>query len=446
MRSSSDGKETNASQKNKLDSLPVDIQLHLSSCISTRDAIRVTSVSKANNKLLYNDIFWRQRIAMDFKFFSQKEANPRKYYINLHNSRIKTIRNLNMCALGFDNSGTLNISDTLFPDQTDEIWIINTISEFAEKNKIIDIRRAHSGTIYVLTDNGLFGFGNNNLCQLGIDTNGKNVDKIICVYPFNHDDKITNFACGMYFIVVVTEKTLWMAGQINYAMNYTPISIPLPADVVKMVSGSFKIAMQLSNNSFIAIDDRFFNSNKKQIEPLNIAHWVINEFCDKKIIDYFFSWRYMLVWCEDGIYIHSSEVHDHTRKADRFNKLNIFNDMNIINVCASDDHISVHCREGLYVTGLNKMEKIDPHKLGEFAEIDGDQIDIMNVKIDAWPYVEIGGKWHKAHIIESLNTAIQLSPNKLKAYFKPVEFIPLCKVSERVNELESEDNCRCRIF
>jgi hypothetical protein len=135
----------------------------------------------------------------------------------------------------------------------------------------------------------------------------------------------------------------------------------------------------------------------------------------------------MLVWCDDGLYIHSGERHD---KQNTFHKLEEFDDRTIFQICASDDYISIYCAEGLFVArsyaaSLNKIS---------FIQFDMRATQGMSVKIDEWPFIEIGGRWFKTKWPSNpMDGEIQTIE------FESIEFTPFCF------DVEHEAQSQCRI-
>lgn len=443
MNSSTDLKQN--PQDPSLDSLNDDIKLHLFSFMKRKDAMQVTAINKSQLKILETDRFWYQCIAEDYKLFKQPNSSPKQCYQALHAKQISKIRNLGICTLGIDNSKKLHIIDDLLSNQIYEANIIRKITAFSEKNEILDIRESPCQSTYILTQNGLYGFGNNCLRQLGFNTKGENVAEITCIYPSRSDDKIIQFACGMYFAAVQTEKNLWITGELTSRNKHKALTIPFPytlempsssftLDIVKMKSSLFKLVIQRNDNSLIILDTQFFCDHLKQTRLLGFPHWEINEFKNKKIIDYFLCSKHIFVWCEDGVHICKFDK-------GKLTELNVFNNKKIINICTSDDYAVIHCDEGLFVMRIHEQFEVNADHENKLTEIVIDQ-SAHEYKIAEWPYVKIDGVWHK----ENTGTGIKWDGGKVKPDFQPVIFTPLSEAKLGRSEAEDDDACRCRIF
>jgi hypothetical protein len=247
---------------------PEDAFLSFILYLTIRDAIRVISINQHNQKFLTHK-FWQRRLHYDFSKFPVLPEQSRNDYIELYNKRISKIRDISIAALGFDNSGTLHILNENVGANISYISEFNNLLiPFAKKHRIFDIKHSCSATNYILTEEGLFGFGNNVLCQLGSNTNSLDVKEIISVYQPKLNDTIIDFFVGIYYVAVQTKSELWLAGQINTAATqdttgkYTPTSMVFKKNIVKITSGAYKLAIQFSDNSFVALDCYSFHQEK----------------------------------------------------------------------------------------------------------------------------------------------------------------------------------------
>lgn len=425
---------------NSFDTLPTDVKLHLFSFLRVKDVMAVTATNRTNKSLQNNPHFWRHRAALDFGAQIPNDVDKRQFYLDLHNQQIVKIRELREYTVGLDRQGNLHIPNELLPFVSRYNRSIQSINKFAAENKILDIWHSSGGSTYLLTKDGLFGYGNNYYSQMGINSNHDAFDKIISVFPARDDEKIIGFAVGMNFIAVLTTKKVWIAGDIVQAHDEFTFEIP-NEDIVKVRADYYKLCLQRRDNSFIVIgrdhhdlllgrqpDNRLFNR----------PHFIFDEFANKNIIDYFMDGSRMLVWCDDGIYIAGENIQGmlgpNPQHIGSFFRLDFFDDKIIQSIHLSPCHIVVHCQEGIFVEGMNNTGRLgtgDDEDHRQFTKLAIDPAQVTNIQCTAMQtFIELNGKWHMAGKFRRPKAT-----TKPKLIFESVEFSPLNEMAEPKHHL-----------
>lgn len=390
---------------NHFDSLPTDVKLHLFSFLGIDDTIAATSVNRANHSLQKLSKFWQQRLLFDFKIPLTNNINPKGFYIDTYKNRITKIRDLRVFIAGLSNSGHLYVENHSLQNKNSKLdkHTANTILKFSSQNKIIDIAYSEGGTTYILTPNGLFGFGNNYHNQLGLNTNQQNND-LHCLVPSTKGDKVLRFSYGKYLTVVQTQKRLWIAGNIRGNKNKTIEFNISNLDIVNIHCSDEDFMMQLKDNRLILIGSQ---PDHLRFDGSKITYCEITEFHDKKIIKLERHAQKTVVWCQDGLYVHS-ETGIKSDTIEQFTKLNFFDDKVIKNIFLAHT-LLVQCEDGFYTVNkksINSPRFLDNLSLDnqyEFSRLDLDPARVSCIQLTNTLYVEMDGKWqiHKDNNINA---------------------------------------------
>lgn len=389
------------------DLLNTDLKLYLFSRLSKKDVGALCQANKNNAKILDKPRFWQQRALLDQHHNIPPNAYAKGIYLNNYqDTHIQKIVDLLHFTVGIDRTGHLHVLPESVRNTAEASRQLQMLKNFAHSHRILDIQSSSGGSVYIRTEDGVYGFGSNFYGQFGSDSKDTHFDYIHLLQRAHPNKEILQVGAGMDFSMVRTHDELTLRGKISLKKNNL---MKFRGDNIIDVKCSTRKAYVLKRDQQLyAVDD---------------GMKLVREFAGKKVREVQTNNGQTVVWCSDGIYVdgHSENGNLGLFQAQvSFSQLPGFDDKKIFSVYLGTCHMVIHCEDGIYVSGLNNVGRLGTgdfiNRLA-FTKLDLDQNQVTNIHLTSNSFIEIDSTWRMAGTFAGTHEV-----ERHKATFQPVQF------------------------